>query len=97
MAQTAVALHVLQTLDIHANLGAQFTFDKVISINLFTDCHHLIIAELIYTRHFVNAQSGRNFFRLGIADAVNVSQSDVYALVSWDVYPSNTSHTWSPH
>src|SRR5258708_2550569 len=46
MTQAAIAAEIHQTLDVHAGLTPQVTFDHIVAVAHFTNLQHFLIAQL---------------------------------------------------
>ena len=93
VADTAVAFDTLETFQIHADLAAKVAFDDVLAIlNGVDDLGQLLFAQIFRANGRVNIGFGQNFFRVGGADAVNVTQRDVDAFIRGNFYANDTCH-----
>ena len=93
MANPAVALDALKTLEIHANFAAQVAFDDVLAIlDGVHDLGELLFGQVFGADAGIDVRLGQDVFGIGGPDAVNVAQSNVNALIRGDFDANNTSH-----
>ena len=96
MTQAAIAGQIHQTLDVHCNFTPQIAFNRVIGINRFTNVQNFLIGKVLNPTGRINLQFFNNVSRSSASDTVNVGKRNDYALVSGDIYPSNTCQYFSP-
>jgi len=93
MADAAVAFDALQPLQIHADLASKITLDDVFTVlNGVDDLRELLLRQVLGADAGVNLRLGQDDFRVAGADAVDVAQRNVNALVRWDFDANDTSH-----
>ena len=93
MAQTAVGLDVLQSLEIQAALAAQIAFHEVIALlNDVNDLGQFCLVEVLGTGGGLDAGFLDNIRGDLRPDAVDVSQRNVDALVWGDVDSDDSWH-----
>src|SRR5882724_10213779 len=93
MADATVAFNALKSLEIHADLAAEIAFDDILAIlNRMNDLRELLLGQILGADRGVNAGLFQNDFRIAGADAVNVAQSDVDALVRGNFYSDDAGH-----
>lgn len=86
MADTAVALDALQALQIHAQFPAQVTFDDILAVlDGVDDLGHLLFIQILRADARVDLGLYQDGLRIDRANAVDVAQRDVDALVTGDV------------
>src|SRR4051812_40310242 len=90
--QTPVAGQVHQPLDVHRRLAAEVALHAMLGVDGLAQMEHLLVREILDPPLGRDAQFGGDLFRLGAADAVNVSQRDFDALVGRDVDARDTCH-----
>jgi hypothetical protein len=95
MAKPAVASHVHQPLDVHAQFLAQFTFNLVLSINNLPDACHLGFVKFIGPDSIVNLRLVQNVPRRGPAYSIDVGQSDFHPLIG-QVHSGYPGHAFPP-
>jgi len=82
MADAAIALDALQALEVHAQLAAQVTFDDVFAIlNGVNDLGQLPLVQIFGAQGGINLGLGKDDLRVGRANAVNVAERNVNALL----------------
>ena len=81
--------------DVSSHLTAKVTFDVVVGLNVVTQCHELIICQLVDAQ--VTADSGglQGLGGAGAADSVDVGQGDLEALVARQVNSDEACHVAS--
>jgi len=83
VANAAIAFDALQTLQVHADLPAQITFDHIFAIlNRVNDLGELLFIQALGPNRRVDVGLGQNGFCINRADAVNVTQRDVDAFLA---------------
>jgi len=93
VADTSIAFNTLKALEIHTDLAAKIAFDDVFAIlNRVDDLRQLLFAQIFRANGGVNVRLGQNVFRVAGADAVNVTQGDVDALVWRNFYSDDAGH-----
>ena len=91
--QAAIAGQVHQTLDVDSRLTAQITFNRIVTVDGFTDLEHFRIGELVHTTGIFDTNLGHDLLCLGLADAMDVLKRDHNALVGRNVYAGDTGHS----
>ncbi len=92
----AITLDALQALKVHADLASQVALDDILAVlNRPDDLRQLLLGQVLRTDRGINLGLGQDVFRVAGADAVNVAQRDINALVGRDFYTNDTSHTES--
>ena len=93
MTDAAIGFDALQSLEIHADLAAQVALDDVLAIlNGVNDLRELLLGQILGADARVDIRLSQDDFRVAGANAVNVAERNVDALVRRDFYTNNTSH-----
>ena len=93
VADAAVAFDALQPLQVHADFAAQIAFDDVFAfLNGMDDLRKLLLGQIFGADGRVNVRALEDLLRVDGADAVDVAQRDVDALVRRNFYSDNTCH-----
>ena len=89
--KAAVAADVHKALDVLVALTAEVALNHdLILIDIIADGVNLILGEVLNARIHVNIALDANLRRSGAADAVNVGQTDLNALLTREVDTINT-------
>ena len=94
--QATVAADVHKALDVLGSLATKIALDEVLAIDSVTKLRDLILGQVLDTSRGVNAGLGAQLGGGGTADAVDVSQADLDALLARQVDAKNTGHSLSP-
>ena len=87
MAETAIGLNGLQTLDVTADFAAKVTFAFVASFNnIVDDFVELFFRKLVGAERRVDPESVHDFRGTGRADAIDIAQREFDAFVIRNVY-----------
>ena len=92
MAQAAVAADVDQPLDVHADLAAEVTLDGQVAVDEVAQAVDLLVGQLAHPRVRVDAGLEQQLLARRRADAVDVLQPDLDALVARQVDPGYSGH-----
>jgi hypothetical protein len=92
MTQTAISPKVNQSLDVHSNLLAEFTFNSMFTLNDVTKTGDLDLGEILNPNLGFNLCTGKNQAGSVPTNPKNISKRNVNALVAWKVHALNTSH-----
>ena len=93
VANAAIAFNALKALQVHTDLAAEIAFDDVFAIlNRVDDLGELLFAQIFRADGGIDVGLGQNVFGVAGADAVNVTQRDVDALIRRDFYANDTCH-----
>jgi hypothetical protein len=93
MANSTIALDTLEALKIHANFPAEIAFDDILAIlNGVDDLGELGLRQIFGAHGRVNFGFIEHDFRVARADAIDVAQSDIDALIRGNFYSDDTSH-----
>jgi hypothetical protein len=90
MTQTPVGARVHETPDIRIYLTAQTTFNFVIGLNNGTQLAHLFFGQRMGARVRFNPCLFYNLAGHGLADPVDVGESNLEPLISGQIYACNT-------
>src|SRR3954463_279236 len=92
VAQAAVAADLHQALDVLRALAAQVTLDHVVTVDDVAQLRHLVVREVPDLAVRLDPELGEDLVRGRPADAVDVRQADLDALVEGDVDAGDASH-----
>src|ERR1700731_2645002 len=96
MAQAAIAAEIHQTLDVHAGLTTQITFDQIVAVDHFTNLQHFLIAQLIDPTVVGDLDLVHDLGGILLADTMDILERNQDALVGRDIHTGNTGHEVSP-
>src|SRR6185503_8720813 len=91
----AIAGEVHQPFDVHRRLATEVAFDLVVGVDRLAEVKHLLVGQILDAALGGDAELCGDFLRLGTADAVDVGQGDLDALVGRDVDARNSCHGYS--
>src|SRR5437868_7631114 len=92
MAISAIGTDFDETLDVHRNVLAQIAFHHAFRFNDLADAVDLVFIEILHLLSRVNFGFRQNARRSRVADAVNISQRDIHALLTRKIDACNTCH-----
>src|SRR3954470_10811852 len=93
MADAAVTLDALQTLEIHPDFAAEIAFDDVFAVlDGVDDLGELLLGEIFSADARVNVGFGQDDRRVTRADAVDVAEGDINALIGRNFYSDDAGH-----
>jgi len=93
VADAAIALDALQTLEVHAEFAAQVTFDDILAVlNGVNDLGHLLFGQVLGAGLRFDLRYLKDGDSIGGSDAVDVAQGDVDSLVARNFNSDDTSH-----
>src|SRR5260370_42613856 len=92
MTQAAIAAEIHQTLDVHAGLTPQVTFDHIVAVDHFTNLQHFLIAQLRDPAIIGNLDLLQDVGGIPLADAMDVLERDEHTLVGRDIHAGHTGH-----
>jgi hypothetical protein len=96
VADAAIALDALQTLEVHTQFAAQVTFDDVFAVlDCMNDLGHLLFRQVLGADLRFDLGFFQDLDRVGRSDAIDVAQSDVDSLVAGDFYSDDSCHMFS--
>ena len=96
MAQATIAADLHQSLDVLRRLATQVTLDRVVRIDIVTKLDDLFFGEVAHARVRINAGLLANLLCAGQTDTINVSQTNLHALIARKVDTEYTSQCRSP-
>ena len=92
VADTAVAVDLLQAADVSGNSTAEVTFDEQVILQDLGDLSDLILREIAGHEVAVDTDFSDDFQRLGGSDTVEITQRIFNALVSRNVNTDDSRH-----
>lgn len=93
MPDATVTLDTLKALQVHTDFAAQITFNDVFAVlDRMDDLRKLLLGEVLGPDAWIDVGLGQDIFRVARADAVNIAQGDVDALVRRNFYADDTCH-----
>ena len=93
MADAPIAFDALEPFQVHADFAAQIAFDDVFAfLNRMNNLGKLLLRQVLGPDAGINVGVLQNLLRVGRADAVNVAQRDVNALVRWNFNSNDAGH-----
>src|SRR5690606_37715531 len=93
VADASIALDRLQTLQVQTEFAAQVTFDHILAVlDRVNDLRKLRFRQVFGADGRVNVRALENLHRVDRADAVNVAQRNINALVRRDFYTNDACH-----
>lgn len=86
MADATVAFDTLQALQVHAEFAAQIAFDDILaSLDRVHDLGHLVFIQVFGADARVDLRAFEDLLRIDRADAVNVAERNVDALLAGNI------------
>ena len=92
MADAAVAADFHQALDIQGDFAAQIAFHLQVMFDIFAQLAHIVFTQVLDPGVGIHFGHFKDLLAHGRADAVNVSQANLDALLSGQVNTRNTCH-----
>ena len=92
MADTAVAADFNKPFDIERNLTAKIAFHLQVMLNIVTQFADFGFGEILHPSVRADADFREHLLRRGQANAVDIGQTDFYALFSGQVNACNACH-----
>ena len=93
MTDAAVTFDTLQTFEVHAQFAAQITLDDIFPLlDRVNDLGELLLGQILRPDRRVNVGAFENFLRVDRADAVDLAQRNVNALVRRNFNPNDACH-----
>ena len=93
MPDAPIAFDALQPFQIHAEFAAQIAFDDVFAfLDRVDDLRKLRLGQILRADRGINVRALENLQRVDGADAVDVAQRDVYALVRRNFNTNDACH-----
>ena len=97
MAHTTVALDLGQTLDVKRDITAQVAlYHDGVFVEVVAELGLFISSQVLDAGIGVNSGTGENLVGSGLADAVNISQTNLDPLLARQLNTSNTCHKAPP-
>src|SRR6185437_11674680 len=82
VAHATIALDALQALEVHADFAAEITFNDILAVlDRVNDLRELRLAQVLRPNLRVDVRLLENLDRVGRADAVNIPQRNINALI----------------
>src|SRR6185503_15689079 len=96
VADATIALDALKALEVHADFAAQITFDDILAVlDRVNDLRKLRFAQVLRANLRIDIGLGQNLNRVCGANAINIPQRDINALIRRNFYTNNTCHKLS--
>ena len=93
VADAAIAFDALQTLEVHADFAAQIAFNDVFALlNRVDDLRELRLGQVFRADGTVNVRALEDLQRVDRADAVNVAERNINALVRRNFNTNDAGH-----
>jgi hypothetical protein len=93
MAHATIALDALETFQIHSDLAAKIALDHVFAVlDGMNDQGELLLGEVFGADGRVNLRVGEDDFGVAWTNAIDVTQSNIDALVRGNFYSDNAGH-----
>jgi len=90
---SAVAFNALEAFEVHTDLASQIAFDDVFAVlNRMDDLRELLFGEVLGSNGRIDFGVSQDVFGVAGANAVNIAQGDVNALIGWNFDADNASH-----
>ena len=96
MTLPTVAANLRQTFDVHRYFTSKITFDLVFLVYEVTDAGYLALRQVLCSRVWIDPRFSQDLPTPRNPNAVDVDQSDLDPLVSWDVHSRNSCHCRPP-
>src|SRR5262249_34823108 len=97
MPQPAIAAQVDEPLDVRRHLAPEVTLHLVVGVDLATDARYLVVGQLVGLAARIDLRRGADAQRRRPADAVDVGEGDLHALVPWQIDAGDACHVVSPN
>src|SRR5205085_7918906 len=92
VAQAAIRADLLEALDVQRHLAAEISFDGELAVDDLADLGHLGFGEVAHADRMIDARLVEDLTRVRRADAEDVAQRHVNALLARDVDAGDPSH-----
>src|SRR5689334_15876801 len=93
VADATIALDILKTLQVHTDLAAQGALDHILAVlDRVNDLRKLLLRQVLRADARVNVRASEDLYRVDRANAVNVPQRDINALVRRDFNTNDACH-----
>jgi hypothetical protein len=96
MPDTTITTDLHQALDIHLDFAAQISLNTEVALDHFTERFDLRLGQVFDAFVWIHARLIQNLAARGPADSINIRETYLYALVSWQVNPCDTCHYTPP-
>src|SRR4030095_58021 len=94
VADATVTLDGLQTFEVQADFAAQIALDDVFAVlDCVDNLRELLLVQVLRTDGVINPGRGEDDRRVGRADAVDVAERDVDALLAGDFNTDDACHS----
>jgi hypothetical protein len=90
--QSTIGLDIDKTLDVHADILAEVTFDITLVLDDLTDAVYLVFAEILDLLEWINIRSSQDTQRTRVANPVNVSEPDPRLFIAGQIDTGYTCH-----
>ena len=94
MADALVGADLDLAADVGGDLTAEVTLDLEVALDVVAEGDELVVGEILHADVPVDAGVGEGGERSRAADAVDVGQCDLHALLARDVDAGKTCHVW---
>lgn len=96
VAHATVALDALQALEVHADFAAKITFDDVLAVlDRVHDLRELLLRQIFGPDFRIDIGLIEDLDGVAWADAIDIPQSDIDALIRRNFYTNDTCHVKS--
>ena len=85
MSDSAVAVDLNQTLDVHCGFAAKFALNGIVVLDLVTELRDLFLCKILSTLVGIDTGLCENVLGAFQSDTVNLGKSDLYALLIRDI------------
>ena len=92
MTDAAVAVDLDHSLDIHTDFTTEVTLDVVVVFDFLTELGYFLLGQILGAGIGIDTGYLEDLLGGGSANAVNIGQSDLYALCVRNINACNTSH-----
>ncbi len=93
VANATIAFDALEALEVHADFAAQVTFNDVLAVlDGMDNLGELLLRQVLGADGRVNIGFGQDVFGIAGANAIDVAQGDVDALIGGDFNADDTCH-----
>jgi len=93
VADSAIALDTLQTLEVHADFAAEIAFDDIFAVlDGVNNLRELLLGQVLGANGGIDIGLGEDIARVAGPDAVDIAQRDVNALVRGNFDADDTCH-----
>ena len=93
VADTTVAFDGLEALEVHADFAAQVALDDVLAVlDGMNNLRELSLGQIFGADAGIDIGFGQDDLGIGGANAVDVAQGNVDALIGWNFNSDDTSH-----